>query len=193
MSFILPELPFAKDALKPHISEEGFDYHHGKHHAAYVNNLNNLVAGTEFEGLSLEEIIMKSKSGAVFNNSAQHWNHSFFWNCLSPNGGGAPNGNLLDLINKSFGSIEAFKESFSKSAATLFGSGWAWLVLNPDGTLGIEQTSNAGNPMLNGKKALLTIDVWEHAYYIDYRNARPQFIDHFWEIVNWDFAARNLE
>jgi Fe-Mn family superoxide dismutase len=192
MSFVLPELPFPKDSLKPHISEETFDYHYGKHHAAYVNNLNKLVEGTDFQGLSLEEIIKKSQSGPVFNNAAQHFNHTFFWNSLSPNSGGVPTGKVLEAINKSFGSFDEFKTKFSNSAATLFGAGWAWLVKNADGTLTIEQTSNAGTPLASGKQAILTIDVWEHAYYIDYRNARPQFIDHFWEIVNWDFALKNL-
>ncbi len=191
MSFKLPELPFPKDALKPIISEETFEYHHGKHHQTYVNNLNNLIAGTEFESMSLEEIIKKS-SGGIFNNAAQHWNHTFFWNSMSPNGGGTPTDKLLEEINKNFGSFESFKEQFSKAAATLFGSGWAWLVKNPDGSLSIEQTSNAGTPLTDNKTPLITIDVWEHAYYIDYRNARPQFIDRFWEIVNWDFALRNL-
>lgn len=192
MSFVLPELPFPKDSLKPHISEETFDYHHGKHHAAYVNNLNKLIEGTEFQDLSLEDIIVKSQ-GPIFNNSAQVWNHTFFWNCLSPNGGGSPTGAALEHINKSFGSFDEFKTKFSNAAATLFGSGWAWLVKNPDGSLSIEQTSNAGTPLTAGKQALLTLDVWEHAYYIDYRNARPQFIDHFWEIVNWDFVLKNLK
>jgi Fe-Mn family superoxide dismutase len=192
MSFVLPELPFPKDALKPHISEETFDYHYGKHHAAYVNNLNKLVEGTDFQGLNLEEIIKKSQSGPIFNNAAQHYNHTFFWNSLSPNSGGVPSGKVLEAINKSFGSFDEFKTKFSNSAATLFGAGWAWLVKNADGSLAIEQTSNAGTPLASGKQAILTIDVWEHAYYIDYRNARPQFIDHFWEIVNWDFALKNL-
>ncbi len=191
MIHTLPELPFAKDALKPIISEEAFDYHHGKHHAAYVNNLNGLIPGTEFENLSLEEIIKKSQGG-IFNNSAQVWNHTFFWNCLSPNGGGKPSGALLDAIEKSFGSFDEFKAQFSKAAATLFGSGWTWLTKNPDGKLEILQLSNAGTPLTTDKKPLLTLDVWEHAYYIDYRNARPQFIEKFWDIVNWDFAKSQL-
>ncbi|MDQ1266794.1 MAG: superoxide dismutase, Fe-Mn family [Bacteroidota bacterium] len=191
MSFQLPELPFSKDALTPHISEETLDFHYGKHHAAYVNNLNNLVAGTEFEGKPLEEIIKKS-SGGIFNNAAQTWNHTFFWNSLSPNGGGAPTGNVLDAINSSFGSFDAFKEQFSKAATTLFGAGWTWLAKNADGKLEIVSMSNAGNPLTEGKSPILTIDVWEHAYYIDYRNARPKFIEHFWELVNWEHAVKNL-
>jgi Fe-Mn family superoxide dismutase len=191
MSFVLPDLPFPKDSLKGIISEEAFEYHHGKHHAAYVNNLNNLVPGTEFEGMDLETIIKKSSAG-IFNNSAQIWNHTFFWNCLSPNGGSAPSGAIASAIDDSFGSFDAFKESFSKSATTLFGSGWAWLVKNTDGKLEIVQTSNAGTPLTTDKTPILTLDVWEHAYYIDYRNARPKFIEKYWEIVNWDFANKNL-
>jgi len=192
MAFVLPELPFPKDALKPYMSEETLEYHHGKHHQAYVNNLNNLIAGTEFEGMSLEEIILKS-SGGIFNNAAQTWNHTFFWNCLSPNGGGKPLGLVLVELEMNFGSFENFKNQFTNAAITLFGSGWAWLVKNPDGKLEIIQGSNAGNPLTMGKKPLLTIDVWEHAYYIDYRNARPKFVEAFWEIVNWDFVAKNLQ
>jgi superoxide dismutase, Fe-Mn family len=191
MKFTLPELPFPKDALKPHISEETLDYHYGKHHAAYVNNLNNLIPGTDFENMSLEEIIIKSQAG-IFNNAAQIWNHTFFWHTLSPNGGGTPTGIVLDEITKYFGSFDAFKEKFSNSAATLFGSGWVWLAKNADGTLEIVQSPNAGNPVTLGKKPIITIDVWEHAYYIDYRNARPKFIEHFWELVNWGNAAKQL-
>ncbi|MCX7736238.1 MAG: superoxide dismutase [Fe] [Candidatus Kapabacteria bacterium] len=191
MKFELPELPFPKDSLKPHISEETFDYHHGKHHAAYVNNLNNLIAGTEFENMTLEEIIKKSQGG-VFNNAAQTWNHTFFWHCLSPNSGGTPTGKVMEELTKNFGSFEKFKDDFSKAAATLFGSGWAWLVKNNDGSLEIVQTSNAGTPLTTDKKPILTLDVWEHAYYIDYRNARPKFIEMFWEIVNWDHVLKNL-
>ncbi|MGQ9818520.1 MAG: superoxide dismutase [Candidatus Kapaibacteriales bacterium] len=192
MAFLLPELPFPKDALKPILSEETFDYHHGKHHAAYVNNLNNLIAGTDFESMSLENIIFRS-SGPVFNNAAQHWNHTFFWNCLSPNSGGVPKSFLLEEIIKNFGSFDEFKTRFSNSAISLFGSGWTWLAKSPDGKLEIIQASNAGNPMTQGMKPILTIDVWEHAYYIDYRNARPKFVEAFWEIVNWDFVANNLQ
>ena len=191
MKFQLPELPFLKDSLKPIISEETFDYHHGKHHQAYVNNLNNLIPGTNFENLALEEIITSSQGG-IFNNAAQVWNHTFFWNCLSPNGGGEPKGNVLEAIIRNFGSFADFKDQFSKAAVTLFGSGWAWLVKNPDGKLEILQLSNAGNPLTLAKKPVLTIDVWEHAYYIDYRNARPQFVEKFWEIVNWENVAKLL-
>ncbi|MGB9770956.1 MAG: superoxide dismutase [Candidatus Kapaibacteriota bacterium] len=191
MAFLLPALPFPKDSLKPFISEETIEYHYGKHHQTYVNNLNNLIAGTEYENMTLEEIILKSKGG-IFNNAAQTWNHSFFWNCLSPNGGGKPEGKLLAEIEKNFGSFDAFRNEFSNAAITLFGSGWAWLVKNPDGKLEIIQTSNAGNPMTEGKTPLMTLDVWEHAYYIDYRNARGKFVEAFWNIVNWDFVQKNL-
>ena len=191
MSFQLPELPFDKNALAPHISEETLDYHHGKHHQAYVNNLNNLIAGTEFEGMALEDIIRKSEGG-IFNNAAQIWNHTFFWNSLSPNSGGTPDGKVLEAINNNFGSFDEFKDKFSKAAVTLFGSGWAWLVKKEDGKLDIVQTSNAGTPLTSTDTPLLTIDVWEHAYYIDYRNARPKFIEHFWELANWDNVAKKL-
>ncbi len=191
MSFILPELPFDKDALQPHISAETLDYHYGKHHAAYVNNLNKLIEGTEFEGMPLDEIIKKS-NGGIFNNSAQVFNHTFFWHCLSPDSGGTPKGKIGEEINKAFGSFDEFKTKFSGAAATLFGAGWAWLVKNPDGSLEIVQKSNAGTPLTDGTKPILTLDVWEHAYYIDYRNARPKFIEHFWELINWDFAEKNL-
>lgn len=192
MPFQLPDLPFPKDSLKPYISEETLEYHHGKHHQAYVNNLNNLIAGTEFENMSLEQIIFKS-SGSIFNNAAQTWNHTFFWNCLSPNGGGLPKGELLKEIEKNFGSFEKFKKQFSNAAVSLFGSGWVWLEKKAEGNLDIIQTSNAGNPLTLGFKPLLVIDVWEHAYYIDYRNARPKFVEAFWEIVNWDFVLQNLQ
>ncbi|MDF2530103.1 MAG: superoxide dismutase [Gammaproteobacteria bacterium] len=191
MSFELPALPYEKNALEPHMSAETLEYHYGKHHKAYVDNLNNLVKGTEFESKSLEDII-KHSSGGVFNNSAQVWNHTFFWHCLSPNGGGAPSGKVAKEIDKAFGSFELFKEKFTKTALTTFGSGWAWLVKNKDGQLDIISTSNAGTPMTDGKIALLTCDVWEHAYYIDYRNARPKFLEAFWNLVNWDFVAKNL-
>lgn len=192
MEHKLPPLPFPKDALAPHISAETLEYHYGKHHAAYVTNLNKLIAGTEFENLSLEDIVKKA-SGGVFNNAAQDWNHTFYWNSLSPQGGGEPTGPLADAINKTFGSFAAFKEKFTAAATTLFGSGWAWLIKNPDGTLAIEALSNANTPLKEGKKALLTCDVWEHAYYIDYRNARPAYVDAFWKIVNWKFAADNFK
>lgn len=187
----LPELPYPKNALEPHISAETLEYHHDKHHAAYVNKLNSLIPSTEFETASLEEIIKKA-SGGIFNNGAQVWNHTFYWNCMSPEGGGEPEGALAKAIDEAFGSFTAFKERFSESAAGNFGSGWTWLVTNRDGELEVVNTSNADNPMTNGQRPLLTCDVWEHAYYIDYRNARPKYIDAFWNVVNWDFVARNL-
>jgi superoxide dismutase, Fe-Mn family len=195
MAHILPELPFAKDAFGKFISAEGFEYHHGKHHAAYVNNLNKLIEGTGYQSLNLEETIKQAfneKNIPVFNNAAQHWNHSFFWECISPSGGGKPSGKLADLIDRDFGGFDKFKEGFSAKATTLFGSGWAWLILNKEGKLEIVQTSNAGTPLTDGTKALLTIDVWEHAYYIDHRNARPQFISGFWDVVNWDFVIKRF-
>ncbi len=187
----LPVLPYAKDALQPHISAETIEYHYGKHHQAYVTNLNNLIKGTEFEVLSLEDIILQS-AGGVFNNAAQVWNHTFYWNCLSPNGGGAPTGALGDAIVAKWGSFDAFKEAFSKAAIGTFGSGWAWLVKNTAGELEIVSTSNAATPMTNGQTALMTCDVWEHAYYIDYRNARPKYVEIFWNLVNWNFVAANF-
>ncbi len=192
MAFELPDLPYAKDALAPHISEETLEYHYGKHHQTYVTNLNNLVPGTEFESMSLEDIIKKS-SGGIFNNAAQVWNHTFYWNSLSPNGGGEPEGGLANAINRTFGSFEEFKAAFTKCAVTTFGSGWAWLVKNADGSLELVSTSNAGCPLTEGQTPLLTCDVWEHAYYIDYRNARPKYLEAFWNLVNWDFAAKNYE
>lgn len=191
MTHKLPELPYAMDALQPHISKETLEYHYGKHHNAYVTNLNNLIHGTEFEDLSLEDIIKKAPVGGLFNNSAQVWNHSFYWNCLSPNGRGEPSGKLLEAINKSFGSFDEFKEKFTKSAITNFGSGWTWLV-NGENGLEIINTSNAGTTLTSGKTTLLTCDVWEHAYYVDYRNARPQYVDAFWKLANWDFVEGNL-
>ena len=190
MAYELPALPYAKDALVPHISEETLEFHYGKHHQTYVTNLNNLVPGTEFEGLTLEEIVVKS-SGGIFNNAAQIWNHTFYWNSLSPNGGGEPVGDLANAINRTFGSFDAFKEAFTKCAVTTFGSGWAWLVKNKDGSLALVSTSNAGCPLTEGQTPLLTCDVWEHAYYIDYRNARPAYLEAFWALVNWDFASAN--
>ncbi len=187
-----PELPYANDALAPGISAETIEYHYGKHHAAYVANINRLIPGTEFENLSLEEIIGKA-SGGIFNNAAQVWNHTFYWNCLSPKGGGEPGGELAAAINKSFGSFKDFQEQFTNAAVTLFGSGWAWLVKNGDGSLAIEALGNAGTPLKDGKKVLLTCDVWEHAYYIDYRNARAKYVEVFWSLVNWDFVAANLK
>ena len=192
MEHTLPPLPYAKDALAPTISAETIDYHYGKHHQAYVTNLNNLNKGTEFENLSLEEIILKS-SGGIFNNTAQVWNHTFYWNCLKPNGGAAPSGALATAIEKAFGSFEEFKKQFSQKAITTFGSGWAWLVQKADGSVALESTSNAGTPMTSGQTALFTIDVWEHAYYVDYRNARPKYVEEYWNIVNWDFVAGNFK
>lgn len=187
----LPELPYSKNALEPHISAETIDFHYGKHHQTYVTNLNNLIQNTEFEKASLEDIIKKS-SGGLFNNAAQVWNHTFYWNCLSPKGGGQPTGKLAEAINKTFGSFDAFKQKFTQTAITTFGSGWAWLVQNKDGSLELVSTSNAGCPLTTGQKPLLTCDVWEHAYYVDYRNARPKYVEAFWSLVNWEFAAKNF-
>ena len=192
MQHTLPPLPYAKDALAPTISAETLEYHYGKHHQAYVDNLNKLVPGTEFENLSLEEIIRKASAGGIFNNAAQVWNHSFYWNCLKPKGGGEPAGALAAAIVKGFGTFAAFKQQFSQAAVTQFGSGWAWLVKKQDGGLAIVQTGNAGNPMTSGDTPILTCDVWEHAYYIDYRNARPKYVESFWSLVNWDFVASKL-
>lgn len=192
MAFELPELPYAKDALAPHISAETLEFHHGKHHATYVTKLNGLVPGTEYEGMALEDIIKKS-SGPVFNNAAQIWNHTFYWHCLSPNGGGAPTGALAAAIEKQWGSFEAFKTEFDDKAVNNFGSSWTWLVKNSDGSLAITNTSNAATPLTDsGVKPLLTVDLWEHAYYIDYRNARPQYLEAFWNLVNWEFANTNF-
>ncbi|MDX9768386.1 MAG: Fe-Mn family superoxide dismutase [Ectothiorhodospiraceae bacterium] len=188
----LPALPYAKDALAPYISAETLEFHHDKHHNAYVTNLNKLIPGTEFENLSLEEIVMKAPAGGVFNNAAQVWNHTFYFNCMKPNGGGEPTGALADAIAKAFGSFADFKEKFSASAVGNFGSGWTWLVKNADGSLAIVNTGNAGCPLTAGQKPLLTADVWEHAYYIDYRNLRPKYLENFWNVVNWDFVAANL-
>ena len=192
MTYTLPELPYAKDALAPHISAETLEFHHGKHHQTYVTNLNNLVPGTEYAGLSLEEIIKKAPAGGIFNNAAQIWNHTFYWHSLAPNGGGAPTGALASAIDSTFGSFDKFKEEFTKCAVTTFGSGWAWLVKNADGSLAIVSTSNAGCPLTAGQTPLLTCDVWEHAYYIDYRNVRPKYVEAFWSLVNWEFAAKNF-
>ena len=193
MQHTLPELPYAMDALAPHISKETLEYHYGKHHAAYVTNLNNLVKGTEFENSGLEDIVKKS-TGGVFNNAAQIWNHTFYWHCLSPNGGGAPSGKLADAINAKFGSFDAFKEAFTKSAIGNFGSSWTWLVKKADGSVDIVNTSNAATPLTTQDKPLLTCDLWEHAYYIDYRNARPDYIDALLaNAINWEFVAENLD
>jgi Fe-Mn family superoxide dismutase len=191
MEHTLPPLPYAKDALQPHISAETLEFHHGKHHQTYVTNLNNMIKGTEYENLSLEEIIQKS-TGGVFNNSAQVWNHTFFWNCMTPNGGGAPTGQVADAINAKWGSFDKFREEFNKSALGNFGSGWTWLVQKTDGSVDIVNTSNAGTPLTTTDKPLLTADVWEHAYYIDYRNARAKFLDAFWNVVNWNFVNQNM-
>lgn len=186
--FTLPELPFAHDALAPAMSAETIEYHWGKHHRSYVTNLNNLVKGTEWEGRALEDII-RGSAGGLFNNAAQYFNHSFFWKCLTPNGGGRPEGALLAAIEKTWGSFDAFVAAFSKQAAGNFGSGWTWLVKDADGSLAIVNTSNAGTPVAEGKTPVLTLDDWEHAYYIDYRNARPKFIEAFFaKLVNWKFA-----
>ncbi len=191
MAFELPSLPYAKDALAPHISAETLEYHYGKHHKTYVDKLNGLIPGTEFEGKSLEEII-KTSSGGVFNNAAQVWNHTFYWNCLSPNGGGAATGAVAEAINKAFGSFDKFKEEFTNSAINNFGSAWTWLVKKADGSVAIVNTSNAQTPLTDSSvKAILTVDVWEHAYYIDYRNSRPNYLDAFWALVNWEFVNAN--
>ncbi|WP_028670181.1 superoxide dismutase [Saccharospirillum impatiens] len=191
MAFELPELPYAINALEPHISQETLEYHHGKHHNTYVTKLNGLIPGTEFEGKSLEDII-KSSSGGVFNNSAQIWNHTFYWHSLSPNGGGTPTGALGDAINAKWGSFEAFQKEFDEKAVNNFGSSWTWLVKNSDGSLEIVNTSNAGTPITEGQTPIITVDLWEHAYYIDYRNLRPKYLEAFWKLANWDFAAENF-
>jgi Fe-Mn family superoxide dismutase len=192
MEHTLPALPYAKDALAPHLSAETLDFHYGKHHQTYVTNLNNLIKGTEFESATLEEIIKKSSAG-VYNNSAQIWNHTFFWNCMKPNGGGAPTGALAAAIDAKWGSYDAFKAAFQASAVGNFGSGWTWLVKKADGSVDIVNMGAAGTPLTTGDTALLTIDVWEHAYYIDYRNARAKFVEVFLNsLINWDFAAANF-
>ncbi|MDX1318654.1 MAG: Fe-Mn family superoxide dismutase [Oceanospirillum sp.] len=192
MAFELPALPYDKSALEPHISAETLEFHHGKHHNTYVDKLNGLVPGTEFEGKTLEEVIKAAPAGPVFNNAAQIWNHTFYWNSLSPNGGGQPTGALADAINAKWGSFEAFQTEFNDKAVNNFGSSWTWLVKNADGSLEIVNTSNAGTPMTAGQTALLTVDLWEHAYYIDYRNVRPNYLNGFWALANWDFAAANF-
>jgi len=191
MSFSLPELPYPMDALEPVISKRTLEFHYGKHHQAYVNNLNNLIAGTPFEEDNLEEIIQKS-DGGIYNNAAQVWNHTFYWNCLSPDGGGEPGGKLAAEIDQFFGSFVGFKEQFSKAAATLFGSGWAWLVKDAYGNLDIVQTSNADCPLSKGLTPLMTCDVWEHAYYLDKQNARPAYIEDFWKLVDWKAVEERL-
>jgi len=192
MAFELPELPYAKNALEPHISEETLEYHYGKHHKTYVDKLNGLLEGSADADKSLEDVI-KTSSGGVFNNAAQIWNHTFYWNCLSPNGGGAPTGAVAEAIEKAFGSFDKFKEEFTTSAVNNFGSGWTWLVKKSDGSVAIVNTSNAGTPLTEADQtALLTCDIWEHAYYIDYRNLRPKYVEAFWNLVNWDFVNQNF-
>ncbi len=193
MAFELPALPYAQDALAPHISAETLEFHYGKHHKAYVDKLNTLVPGTPLEGKSLEEVIKAAGPGPVFNNAAQIWNHTFYWNSLSPKGGGAPTGAVAAAIDKAFGSFDKFKEELTNSAINNFGSSWTWLVKKADGSVAIVNTSNAGTPLTDASVTpLLTVDLWEHAYYIDYRNARPKYLEHFWQLVNWDFANANL-
>ena len=191
MAIELPALPYDRSALEPHISAETIDFHYSKHHQAYVTNLNNLIAGTKFESADLETIVRKAQGG-LFNNAAQVWNHTFYWNCLSPNGGGAPNGKLDDAINTAFGSFDNFKAEFTKTAIGTFGSGWAWLVQRADGSLALVSTSNAATPITGTDKPLMTCDVWEHAYYVDYRNARPKYVEAFWNLVNWEFIAKQM-
>ena len=191
MQHQLPPLPYTLDALQPHISKETLELHYGKHHQAYVTNLNNLVKGTEFENAGLEDIIRKS-SGGIFNNAAQVWNHTFYWNCLAPRAGGEPKGPFAEAVSRKFGSFASFKETFSKSAVGNFGSGWTWLVKKADGSVDLANTSNADTPLTGPDKPLLTCDVWEHAYYVDYRNRRPDYVAAFWNLVNWEFAAKNF-
>lgn len=191
MAHELPSLPYAKDALAPTLSAETLEFHHGKHHKTYIDKLNQLIAGTEYEKMTLEECVRKS-SGGIFNNAAQHWNHSFYWKCLAPKSAGKPSGKLAEAIDKTFGSFDKFKEKFTEACVTQFGSGWGWLVKKADGSLAIVQTSNAATPLSEqGTVPLLTCDVWEHAYYIDYRNARPKYVEAWWNVVNWDFASQN--
>ncbi len=191
MAFELPPLPYARNALEPHISAETLDFHYGKHHQTYVNKLNDLVPGTEFESLGLEDIIRKAPAGGVFNNAAQVWNHTFYWNCMAPDAGGEPQGGLAEAINTAFGSFSEFQDKFSTSAANNFGSGWTWLVKSGGG-VEVVNTSNAGNPLTDGKQPLLTCDIWEHAYYIDYRNARPNYVKSWWNLVNWEFVGNQF-
>lgn len=191
MSFKQPELPYALNGLAPFLSEEQMSYHYGKHHAAYFTNLNGLVDGKPEADMALKDLVIKAEGG-VFNNAAQAWNHSFFWQCLSASGGGLPGGDLASLIDRDFGSFDQFKEQFSTAAAKLFGSGWAWLAKDGAGKLSIMPLSNADTPLKHGAEPLMTLDVWEHAYYVDYRNARPKFVEGFWDVVNWDFVAGNL-
>ena len=192
MAFELPALPYAKDALEPHMSVETLEYHHAKHHNTYVVKLNGLLPGSEYENKTLEEIIVSAPAGPVFNNAAQIWNHTFFWNSLSPNGGGEPTGALADAINAKWGSFAEFQAAFDDKAVNNFGSSWTWLVKHADGSLEIVNTSNAATPMTNSQTAIITVDLWEHAYYIDYRNVRPDYLKGFWALANWEFAAANF-
>jgi len=192
MPFKLSQLPYKKNALEPYISKETVEYHYDKHHQGYVNKLNKLIEGTDLAGKTLENIILQTTDQATYNNAAQVFNHTFYWNCLSPQGGGKPTGKIAQLIEKKFGSFENFKEKFTNAALSLFGSGWVWLVKKEDETIEIKKTSNAGCPLSSGEKPLLTCDVWEHAYYIDYRNVRKNYIDRWWNIVNWEFVNKNL-
>lgn len=192
MNYELPSLPYEMNALEPHISAETLEYHYGKHHRKYVNTLNDLIAGSEFQDMPLESIIQKA-NGPIFNNAAQVWNHAFYWNCLSPKGGGEPVGKLAEAIENSYRSFHQFKEEFTKQATALFGAGWVWLVKGMDETVAIEQTKDGDNPLTRGRIALLTCDMWEHAYYIDYRNDKGRYLDAFWNLVNWDFAASNFD
>jgi superoxide dismutase, Fe-Mn family len=190
MKHQLPDLPYPKDALEPHMSRETLDYHHGKHHATYVDKLNGLIADTEFAEMSLNDIVTQAQGG-VYNNAAQAWNHAFFWRCLTPSGEGAPSGDLADAITRDFGGMDALRDEFEKAVTQLFGSGWVWLLRDAGGVLSVIASSNAGNPMTEGQTPLLTCDVWEHAYYIDYRNAKPKYFAGFWHLVDWDFVAEN--
>lgn len=192
MAFELPNLPYELNALEPYISKETLEYHYGKHHRAYVNKLNELTQNTEYADMRLEEVIKRTQSGPIFNNAAQVWNHTFYWNCMKPNGGGSPKGQLGEAINKKFGSFEEFKTKFNQAATGQFGSGWAWLVKSENGDLEITSTSNANDPLAENKKAILTCDVWEHAYYIDTRNDRAKYVENFWNVVNWDFVDQEF-
>jgi len=192
MAIELPPLPYDRAALEPHMSAETLDYHYGKHHKAYVDNANKMIEGTEFADMPLVDIIRRAQ-GPLFNNVAQVWNHTFFWNCMKPNGGGEPTGKLMDAINLAFGDFQTFKDEFAKTCVGTFGSGWGWLVQRPDGSLALVSTSNANTPLTGDDTPLLTCDVWEHAYYIDYRNLRPKFVEAFWNLVNWDFVASNMK
>ncbi|MCF8304764.1 MAG: superoxide dismutase [Bacteroidales bacterium] len=192
MAFVLPELPYEMDALEPHISKRTVEFHYTKHHQGYVNKVNGLIPGTGFEDASLEKII-KEADGGIFNNGAQVWNHTFYWYSLSPDGGGEPKGKLLDAIKENFGSFESFKEQFTNAAKTLFGSGWTWLVQTEDGKLDIIKTGNANNPLRNGKNPILTCDMWEHAFYLDYQNRKPEYLEGFWNLINWDAVTKRMK